>query len=677
MDDRVEYENLLLAAMMHDIGKFWQGAGKRGEHPSLSSEFVKKYFIKYQNVHSFVLNHHNPKNNIEKIIQNADHLSAEEREELEEERKGKRKDEPLISIFSEIELNNQKLESQYYPLKFLNLEKNSIFPKKKEVLLAKEKIWHLQPSYEQLWKQFVSEIEKISENNFNSLFETLYFVMKKYTLCVPSAVYLHVPDISLFDHSKTTCAIASCLYEYNTREKEKFLLVGGDVSGIQKFIYTITSKGAAKSLRGRSLYLQLLSEIIAKHIIKELNLTITNLLYCSGGHFYILAPKNIEDKLLGLRRRINEKLLDFHKGELYIALTWIPLSEEDFKKEKFAKKWSEIAGYLSECKKKKFSEIFEEERYEILFGPMDEGGKKEICDACKNESSELLYRDESNGWQPWSVGIDEEKFCSMCKSFIDLSEEARIAEHEVEIYNPKQKIAPAGTYQELLNSFGFNIHFKENLDAMEYYDGEGITVYKLNSTDFLNEKSMTLVKDNVSYGFKFLPRTVPELEEDRVENGKTIHKGSIKDLDSLGEEAEGIKQVAILRMDVDNLGKIFAKGLGDNATISRVSTLSTMLSLFFEGYLNKYIEQKHRNKIYVVYSGGDDSFIIGSWNVVLDLVYDLYNEFREFTCRNPDITLSAGIAVLDPKFPVYKGAEIAGSALEEKAKYGDKNKVFV
>jgi len=59
------------------------------------------------------------------------------------------------------------------------------------------------------------------------------------------------------------------------------------------------------------------------------------------------------------------------------------------------------------------------------------------------------------------------------------------------------------------------------------------------------------------------------------------------------------------------------------------------------------------------------------------LAYDLYKEFRDFTCKNANITLSAGVTIVDPKFPIYKSAELAGEALDEKAKTGEKNRVCI
>ena len=68
------------------------------------------------------------------------------------------------------------------------------------------------------------------------------------------------------------------------------LLIGGDISGIQKFIYTIASKKAAKTLRGRSFYLQLLTEAVLRFVLGELELPYTNVIYAGGGHFFLLAP---------------------------------------------------------------------------------------------------------------------------------------------------------------------------------------------------------------------------------------------------------------------------------------------------------------------------------------------------------------------------------------------------
>ena len=55
--------------------------------------------------------------------------------------------------------------------------------------------------------------------------------------------------------------------------------------------------------------------------------------------------------------------------------------------------------------------------------------------------------------------------------------------------------------------------------------------------------------------------------------------------EEMAELARGIKRVGYLRMDVDRLGQIFAKGLGDNQTLPRLAGLSRQMSYFFKVYL--------------------------------------------------------------------------------------------
>jgi len=61
-----------------------------------------------------------------------------------------------------------------------------------------------------------------------------------------------------------------------------------------------------------------------------------------------------------------------------------------------------------------------------------------------------------------------------------------------------------------------------------------------------------------------------------------------KEFDALAFEAMGADQVGILRMDVDNLGTVFTRGLPEGErTFSRLSTLSRSLTHFFKYHVNE------------------------------------------------------------------------------------------
>lgn len=103
-----------------------------------------------------------------------------------------------------------------------------------------------------------------------------------------------------------------------------------------------------------------------------------------------------------------------------------------------------------------------------------------------------------------------------------------------------------------------------------------------------------------------------------------------------------------LKADVDNLGAVFAFGLQETNSISRISTLSRMLDIFFSGYMQKLIEDNYP-ELYTVYSGGDDVLVIGPWDSITNFAKELNEEFKRFTCNNENLTLSAGIAFVKHK----------------------------
>jgi CRISPR-associated protein Csm1 len=157
------------------------------------------------------------------------------------------------------------------------------------------------------------------------------------------------------------------------------------------------------------------------------------------------------------------------------------------------------------------------------------------------------------------------------------------------------------------------------------------------------------------------------------------------------EKSVGIDRVGYLRMDVDRLGQIFAKGLGENYSLPKLAGLSRQMSYFFKVYLNSLAEFRQENfinqhdtygfktlsntdrkNLLFIYAGGDDLFISGSWNEVVEFAFDVYQSFRAYTGNNPNITLSGGINLEVSKFPLYQAASASGEA-EKKAKGNDRD----
>ena len=669
MEKDKKFQSVILAALLHDIGKFGERSGEKltpednnllnlccphyqnrfsHYHVLHSGRFIRQYLGKeFSLVENLVLYHHLPDNfigdkRLSKIITLADWLSSGERRGRENEEKGKPKEEPIISLFSSLGKDNE-----YFPLTSLQSDLSGFFPKNnpKDALLPN--------SYSNLWKEFDEEFQKIDlSRSFEFYLSQIFYLLKKYTFFIPASVWLDKPDISLFHHLKTTSAIASCLYQLNLPEKEidkilegirnfsdreggnlldaKIFLIGGDISGIQDFIYSVTSKNALKGLRGRSFYLQLLSEAIAKTILRNYQLPITNLLSSEGGHFYLLVPggKENEAKLDELKKRINTVLLDAHRGRLSVIISSLPLKWKDFLGENFGKIWEKLGQLLAREKRRKQSNLLEE-KYKQIFGPYDEGGRKKPCSICGEEQKEEI-----------------EIICPLCHSFEKLSKDLLKNFLIEELVEEKSSSETIKEWEETLSNLGWNYQFSDRIEKHK-------NVYSINDLNFLEEGAV---------GFKLLARHIATKD------------GNIKELEEIAKEAKGIKNWGVLRADVDNLSKIFRAGLKKDKTISRLTTLSSLLSLYFSvGIENIAKDSKYSDKDYLVYSGGDDLFLIGSWSILPGIAQEIYNNFGKFTSYN--CTLSSGIFLApSDKFPIYQAADEAGKAVE-KAKDKGRNKI--
>ena len=95
-------------------------------------------------------------------------------------------------------------------------------------------------------------------------------------------------------------------------------------------------------------------------------------------------------------------------------------------------------------------------------------------------------------------------------------------------------------------------------------------------------------------------------------------------------------------MDVDNLGTVFTEKL-DNATISRLATLSEAFRHFFEGYVpllcREYNKNKDKQILELIYAGGDDLFLVGGWSALPEIAQRIRSEFHDFVTGN-HVTLS-------------------------------------
>ncbi len=213
----------------------------------------------------------------------------------------------------------------------------------------------------------------------------MLYLLHRSTWCVPSAYYRTTPDISLYDHARTICALAAALARTEPNDQEladllarrssawerprlALLLLAADVTGVQRFLYTITAAGAAHTLRGRSFFVQLVTEAVGRWLLRQLQLPIVNLLYAGGGRCYLLTQRLPEEQLQELRRALDRVLLATTDGELYLALAQRPLACADLSEaERFRQAWQELHSLLQDVKARKFGALGPDQAADRLF----------------------------------------------------------------------------------------------------------------------------------------------------------------------------------------------------------------------------------------------------------------------------------------------------------------------
>jgi CRISPR-associated protein Csm1 len=163
------------------------------------------------------------------------------------------------------------------------------------------------------------------------------------------------------------------------------------------------------------------------------------------------------------------------------------------------------------------------------------------------------------------------------------------------------------------------------------------------------------------------------------ENNKTI-----VDFDTIAQKARAERgaddKLAALKMDVDNLGYLFR-----NKERNEYDTISKGIEKFFSEtiYENMLKTEIESGNVYPVFAGGDDCFLIGGWDKIFGLVGQIQDAFYQFQERLREqfsiineVTISAGVVVCNPNFPMVRLAEEAEYALEL-AKNEGKNRIAV
>lgn len=536
-----------------------------------------------------------------------------------------------------------------------------------QVLMPGEQPKDLIATYRKLWQQMRHEIHGLDRLAATEAREAGYLgLMQRFTWAMP-APGVHDTDVSMYDFVRVQAALAVCLDEQPQVGDAVALLVGGDLSGVQDWLYTIGSEGAARSLRGRSVYLQLLSEIVAQWLLDSLALPSCNLLYAGGGNFYVLAPVSAEAELGRLQIELTQRLLKMHGGALYVALGSTQLTEE-LLKQRVGHAWEQAHQAMSRRKQQRFAELDDDLAMSAVIGSALPGTGK-LTDSCR-----VCRRTISDGEKTHSVDdADGGRVCQLCTSFETLGNQLPHAEFLV-----LSRLARSETNQQVLDwraglrQFGYDVQFAAHAQsergAWKPVESDLVRIFfwKQEQPELTSFPGMPELATTV-WLFRPLAQATPLHYTNRGEQIATFEE----------LKSEGVDRWAVLRMDVDRLGALFRDGIPD-ASLSRVVGVSGMLRLFFEGYVPRLADalnsQEHPS-VYLMYAGGDDLFVVGGWSHLPGLAWQIREALRKFAAGNKKLTISAGISLaLSERYPIYQAAQDAGEA-EEMAKREGRNRI--
>lgn len=641
--------DLMIGSLLHDIGKVIYRTGSHDNHSSSGYSYLKEEIgIDDVDVLESVLYHHASmlrsanisKKSLAYITYIADNIaSAADRRDNSTGDYGFEMSSPLEPVFNILNGNNQR---KYYHPSMLDSKIN--FP-------TEDKVDFDEGFYTSVKLKITETLKSIELNDryINSLLEIFEATMSY----LPSSTAKgEKADISLYDHSKMTMAIASCIYFYLTekeiddfkkvlldgeadfKKENCFVLFSIDVSGIQKFIYTIHSEDALKMLRSRSFYLEIMMEHIVDDILEHLGLSRANLIYSGGGHCYMLLPNTrlVKDYLDEYEKYLNEWLLKQFDISLYIAMGYVEANPDNLKNVPEGSYLQMYRDVSSQISNKKLHRYNAGQIRKLNDNKKDDYSRE--CRICRNVGK-----------------LTEDGVCPMCSALKNLSANILSADYFTITNKSGEKGVPLPGDNYIIAE-----RKEDLLNRIKKFPDSYVRIYAKNSFHTGIKVASKIWVGNYS--------AQPTFEQ-------------------LIKKAKGIERLGVLRADVDNLGQAIVAGFDKKyTTLSRTATLSRQLSLFFKYYINDILENGESNELLsdskkrnatVVYSGGDDLFIVGAWNDIIELAIDINNTFQKYT--EGTLKISGGIGLYAAGYPISRMADEVGSMENMSKRYPGKEAI--
>jgi CRISPR-associated protein Csm1 len=642
--------------------------------------------------------HHRPGTFLQWCVATADRVaSGFERDQFEQGYNRQKEDNHyrarLLTLFEQIGRDEIRREDLAWRYPLAPLSADAIFPSPAATCTPKDDST-ARAEYHALWDALLAGLQRIPKAHVANLplwldhFDSLWLTVAH---AIPAATAFGVkPEVSLYDHSKATAALATALWRWHYEsgdetvagiregwDDKKILLVQGDFFGIQDFIFAAggaTQKHAHKLLRGRSFQVALLAECAALKVLEALSLPSTSQIINAAGKFLIVAPDTAGARtaIERCRAELDAWCLARTYGEIGVGIAATAASCNDFTGGRFAALNARLFAELDIARHRRFD----------LCG----GEAPAVFDGFLDAFDNALGVCAINGRYPATRqrGDDDSAYalCDLADDQIRIGE-ALTKKTRLLVTRDADTLSALG-----LDYFGYRLSFVPPEDESGKYGQLAHSGILVRAWDFdAPEADGTVWR---GYARRFVNAYVPTWSEtDAVlknegkyqraspqELGETA-PGRIKTLATLaledgwhdGQCFKGEVALVTLKGDIDDLGALFQKGLA-KPSFAKMASLSRQINAFFALWLPWYCEhgrdatgQTRFANTYTVFAGGDDFFLIGPWESTLALAGVLHQRFAAYVA-NPDIHFSAGIVMSPPKLPIRHLAGSAEAALE-------------
>ncbi|MEZ4705633.1 MAG: type III-A CRISPR-associated protein Cas10/Csm1 [Caldilineaceae bacterium] len=522
---------------------------------------------------------------------------------------------------------------------------------------------------------------RIHEQSDVLSFDRFYHLMQKYASTLPCTY--GEEGVSLFRQWSMVTALMAITEGQEVEHLPDLALIGIDLPGIQTMVYTITARGAGKGVRGRSAFVQLMVSAVVDRLLDDLKLCYANVIVNAGGNALILCKwdEATRQVIAEVEQSVNKTLLNGtaeqnprlrfagFRGDLALAMAHTRLPHEallfgaeqvwDDALDKYISLWQKAEKALKEAlgqsKQQPLRALTTTDADFATLFETDKSISGRFCAICSRPESldDEFIRDEER----IEIGSDDPGvICRECDGFRRLAE--ALAQPQVYLNRTAAPPRDQGGAPTRLAGWQHALHavsgYWYNIAATAA--AEGVTL-ALNPDDFPH--------DHVD-GFRPMATATPTRWDDAKNKFVILDNSELAD-----DTTSSLKRLGVLKADVDNLAKLLASSL-DNRSAAQTAMLSDSLNLFFGGWLNKLCRDMEiapgvqtQNKVYVLYAGGDDLLIIGSWDIMPYLAQRIARDFWLFTGQNPGVHLSAGIVLVGGKEPLYAAVESANDDLDK------------